>query len=76
MDGVPKTVGRRSPPARLEPEEALRWQTTVATMFGTNEVCERGVFRFETFEEAQAWMLQQKVAIGLANRLQRTSSGS
>jgi hypothetical protein len=42
-----------SPEAILE---ADRWLETVQRIRGTKRVCKRGLYKFETFEEADEWM--------------------
>ncbi len=54
-----KTVGRREIPETVSFEEALAWQTTCATLFGSRTLCPRGIFRFRSFEEAHEWMIDQ-----------------
>jgi hypothetical protein len=47
-----KTVGRRG----LAETEIGALQRTLAAVRGTNALVPRGVYRFATFEEADAWM--------------------
>jgi len=57
-----KRVGRRqSLDSAVEPGpqimiEADRWLKTVEKVRGTGKVCKRGLYKFETFEEADRWM--------------------
>lgn len=73
MIALVKVVGRRSTPDRVSPEEALAWQTRAAEMFGRRPLCPRGVFRFSTFDEAEAWMTNHLVARG-HEALRKTTS--
>jgi len=36
--------------------EADRWLKTVQAVRGTRRVCKKGLYKFETFEEADQWM--------------------
>jgi hypothetical protein len=47
-----KTVGRR----RIGGTDFGTLQRTMARLRGTNAIVPRGVYRFATFEEADAWM--------------------
>ena len=70
-----KVVGRRVR-ERVSPAEALDWQTKASTMLHRGPICDKGVFRFKTFEEAQEWMLEQMTRRAREARRKRTSSRS
>jgi len=36
--------------------EADQWLKTVQQIRGTGKVCKKGLYKFETFEEADQWM--------------------
>jgi hypothetical protein len=36
--------------------EENRWLKTVQAVRGTRKVCKKGLYKFETFEEADQWM--------------------
>jgi hypothetical protein len=71
VDTVPRTIGRR----RIEASEARahELQNAAAEFVGPAGVCDRGLFRFATFEEADQWLTDQKVQRALARRHQATS---
>jgi hypothetical protein len=52
INGVIKTVGTR----RIEGGEVGVLQRTLAAIRATGAIVPRGVYRFQTFEEADAWM--------------------
>ena len=54
-----KTVGRRVVPERVSFDEALAWQSASSMLFGPRPLCQRGVFRFRSFQEAHEWMIDQ-----------------
>ena len=66
-----KTVGRR----RTDVANPRALQRTLADVRGTGVIVPRGVYRFKTFEEADAWMTRM-IARTHANRKSKTSSGS
>ena len=70
MDPVPKTVGRR----RIERSEAAAHdlQRAAAGFVGPEGLCDRGLYRFESFEEADRWLMEQRIRRALGRRLQRT----
>jgi hypothetical protein len=49
-----KTVGRR----RISSGRIGALQRTLADVRGTHAVVPRGVYRFTTFEESEAWMIR------------------
>ena len=49
---VQKTVGRR----RTDVTDPAALQQTLAAVRGTGRLVPRGVYRFRSFEEADAWM--------------------
>ena len=53
-DDMMKTVGRRVAAGG----DAAVLQRTMAALRGTGAVVPRGVYRFESFEEADAWMIR------------------
>ncbi len=54
---IGKVVGRRKMrPSTLEDAEGLF--CTAWALRGTNRLVPRGLYRFETFEEADRWMIQ------------------
>jgi hypothetical protein len=67
---IGKTVGRRVPPrdplaVRGDTKEAMRaWRNAMATPF-----VPKGVFRFHSHEEADAWMLKM-----MTRRQRRTTA--
>ncbi|MBM4398207.1 MAG: hypothetical protein FJ087_21280 [Deltaproteobacteria bacterium] len=68
-----KVVGRRS--ERGDPvEEARIWLRTVIDLRGT-DLAPKGVHRFRTHEEAEAWM-NRELAKARVRRRWKTSSGS
>jgi hypothetical protein len=73
MDRV-KVVGRRRQP-RLDWEDVRRLLATAASLRPVPDLVPRGVYRFESFEEADTW-LNQTIAATLARRRSATSSGS
>jgi hypothetical protein len=67
-----KTVGRR----RIHGgSRAGALQRTLAAVRGTGVLVPRGVYRFESFEEADAWMTRT-MARTHASRRSKTSPGS
>jgi len=60
-----KVVGRRKG-FDTSPEAANAWLQTINELRGPCGVCPRGVYRFETFEEADRWMRQMLVQSFLA----------
>jgi hypothetical protein len=66
-----KTVGRR----RLDARRFGALQRTLAACRATGAVVPRGVYRFNSFEEADAWMTRT-MARTHANLRSKTSSGS
>lgn len=55
--GIGKVVGRRKErPSNLD--EANQLLRTAWALRGTNRLIPRGLYRFETFEEANRWMIQ------------------
>lgn len=69
-----KIVGRRRQP-RIDWEDVRRLLETAASLRPTRDLVPRGVYRFESFEEADAW-LNGTIARTLARRKSATSSGS
>lgn len=74
MDTVPRTVGKR----RVQASEAAAHdlQAAAAEFVGDKGICDRGVFRFETFEEADRWLMEQKIRRAHARRGPLTSPES
>jgi hypothetical protein len=72
---IGKVVGRRrlSPTTTLE--DADRLLRTAWALRGTDRLVPRGLYRFETFEEAERWMIQM-MARTHARRPSKTSPGS
>ena len=72
MDPVGKVVGRRR---QFRPSEAAAhdMQRAAAEFVGKEGVCDRGVFRFVTFEEADGWLMDQKIRRAHARRPLPTS---
>ena len=68
---VSKIVGRR----RTDRHDPAALQRTLASVRGTGALVPRGVFRFATFEEADAWMTRM-MARTHVSRKSRISSGS
>ena len=66
-----KTVGRR----RVDGGESGVLQRTMADVRGTGALVPRGVYRFTSFEEADAWMTRM-MARTHASRKSKTSRGS
>jgi hypothetical protein len=66
-----KTVGRR----HLDGGTSGALQETLAAVRGTGAVVPRGVYRFTSFEEADAWMIRT-MARTHASLRSKTSSGS
>ena len=66
-----KKVGRR----RVEGESTGALQRTLADLRATGALVPRGVYRFSTFEEADAWMTRM-MARTHASLKSKTSSGS
>jgi hypothetical protein len=76
MDWTQKTVGRRPERERLSAAEAAAWQEQVARWNPGHALCDKGVFRFKTFEEADRWMTDQIAQKARERRSRKTSSGS
>lgn len=70
-----KVLGRRRTEGRVTVDEAFALQDTIALLH-PGGICERGVFRFHSFEEAQTWLLKQMTRRARARRRERTSSSS
>jgi hypothetical protein len=66
-----KVVGRR----RIEGGELGRLQRILAAVRGTGRLVPRGVYRFSSFEEADAWMTRMMARTHASHKL-KTSSGS
>lgn len=66
-----KTVGRR----RVEGGHTGSLQRTLAAVRGTGALVPRGVYRFRSFEEADAWMTRM-MARTHASLKSKISSGS
>jgi hypothetical protein len=66
-----KKVGRR----RVEGESTGALQRTLAGLRATGALVPRGVYRFSSFEEADAWMTRM-MARTHASLKSKTSSGS
>ena len=66
-----KAVGRRA----IDGPEIGQLQRTLAALRGTGALVPRGVYRFITFEEADAWMTRM-MAVTHANRRSKTSPAS
>jgi len=56
--GAIRIVGRRSGEIAPTLENASVLQTTMRQLRGGRGICPRGVYRFRTFEEADAWMIK------------------
>ncbi len=69
-----KIVGRRREP-RVDWEDVRRLLQTAASLRPAPDLVPRGVHRFGSFEEADAW-LNQTIARTLARRKSTISSGS
>lgn len=69
--GMTKTVGRR----RVTGGELGALQRTLADLRGTGAIVPRGVYRFRTFEEADAWMTRTMARTHVSLR-SKTSSAS
>jgi hypothetical protein len=70
-----KTVGRR----RIEPASAVddqRRLARVATALQRGGFAERGVYRFDSFEEAERWQTEMMVRRSRARRSLKTSPAS
>ena len=71
---IGKTVGhRKERPASLE--DADRLLRTAWALRGTDKLVPRGLYRFKTFEEANAWMTKM-MARTHARQLSKTSPAS
>jgi hypothetical protein len=68
---VAKTVGKR----RVAGGETGALQRTLAAVRGTGAIVPRGVYRFRSFEEADAWMTRT-MARTHANLKSKTSPAS
>jgi len=55
--GAIRIVGRRSGEIAPTLENASVLQATMQQLRGGRGICPRGVYRFRTFEEADAWMI-------------------
>lgn len=68
-----KTVGRR----RLEGPATGALQRTLAAVRGTSAVVPRGVYRFATFEEADAWLtrMMADTHVSLRSKTSPVSAG-
>jgi len=66
-----KTAGRR----RTDRNDIGTLQRTMAAVRGTGAVVPRGVYRFRSFEEADAWMIRM-MARTHASLRSKTSPGS
>ncbi|MBA3637751.1 MAG: hypothetical protein M3541_10045 [Acidobacteriota bacterium] len=66
-----KTVGRR----RVDGDTLGGLQRTLAAVRGTGALVPRGVYRFTSFEEADAWMTRAMARTHASLKL-KTSSGS
>jgi len=64
-----KIVGRRSGQIASSPEEANALLHTVRQLRGDRGICPRGVYRFESFEEAHAWMIKMLAQSSRAGQL-------
>ena len=53
-----RIIGRRSGEIAPTLENASALQTTMRRLRGGRGICPRGVYRFRTFEEADAWMIK------------------
>ncbi len=53
-----KIVGKRSGQFASSPESADVLQHTMRQLRGGRGICPRGVYRFESFEEAHEWMVK------------------
>ena len=69
-----KTVGRRQL-RRVDWDDVRRLLATAAALRPVPDLVPRGVYRFESFAEAEAW-LNGTIARTLARHKSRTSSGS
>jgi hypothetical protein len=76
MAWTQKTVGRRSHGWRATPAEAAAWQEQVAAWNPGRALCDKGVYRFRTFEEADRWMTDQIAKKARERRHRTTSNGS
>ena len=74
LPGDAKTVARRRPP-RQDWEDVRRLLETAAALRPCPELVPRGVYRFASFEEADAW-LSGMIARTLARHRSRISSRS
>jgi len=66
-----KTVGRR----RVDAESVGALQRTLSQLRGTGALVPRGVYRFSSFEEADAWMTRM-IAVTHASLKSKISPGS
>jgi len=53
-------------------QAANAWLKSINKLRGNYGICPRGVYKFETFEEADQWMFQMLVQSSLAARRSRT----
>ena len=56
--GATRIVGRRSGEIAPTLENTSVLQMTMRQLRGGRGICPRGVYRFRTFEEADAWMIK------------------
>jgi hypothetical protein len=68
-----KTVGQR----RVDGHDAAALQRTLAAVRRTGALVPRGVYRFVTFEEADAWMtrMMARTHASLSSRISFASPG-
>lgn len=76
MSWTQKTVGRRPERWRVTSAEAAAWQEQVAAWHPGRALCDKGVYRFRTFEEADRWMTEQIAKKARERRLLATSNES
>ncbi len=55
---IGKVIGRRKVSPKTTLEDADRLLRTAWALRGTKRLVPRGLYRFETFEEAERWMIQ------------------
>jgi len=63
-----KVVGRISGQFTPSPENANVLQNTMRQLRGGKGICPRGVYRFESFEEAHEWMIKMIARSTRANQ--------
>jgi hypothetical protein len=76
MAWTQKTVGHRPDRWRVTSAEAAAWQEQVAAWNPGRALCDKGVYRFRTFEEADRWMIEQIAKKARERRLRQTSNES